>query len=95
MVKKKKKKKNSIIRNGTRHIRRNGRKCWVGSLEDGLQSMVLKFPLPKENGERYIHICGYENHMGIALRPEVCNLRKCTHYHKPLISELTQVYKTK
>lgn len=60
---------------------------------DGLKSLVDKTaPLEDEKG-RYVPFCDYHCHYGKVLDINVCNIRKCFHYHKLYITNDTQVYK--
>jgi hypothetical protein len=92
MPKKSKKRKGCLIRSGKRHAKRNGKKC---SLENVAKTVVLKFPLSRDSKGMYLEYCDLAAHKGLALRPDICNERECTHYHKAYISSETQVYKKK
>ncbi len=86
-------KKECKIINGKRLGKRKGKSCAIkSSLEDGLQSKVIKFlPLRDKTG-RYISFCDYAPHQGLVLRPEVCEQRGCTHYHKLYISPENKIF---
>jgi len=89
-------KRGSIVRNGNRHAKRNGKKCSIKGLEKLTRPEVLKI-LPKrdKDGKRYYPICDYRPHRGHAVRPKVCEEKGCIYYHKLYLTKLTQVYKTK
>ena len=55
-----------------------------------LETKVLKYRPLKDAKGRYIPYCDFGYHMGISLRPELCEQRKCNHYYKLYIQKKRQ-----
>lgn len=64
--------------------------------KDGLVSKVVNFKLNQisrdENKNRYIPYCDYHWHRGLIQDENVCEIRRCRHYHRMYISNLTKKY---
>ena len=51
--------------------------------ESKLIRKILKFkPIKDESGKRFVPFCSYGWHQGISKNYELCEERRCTHYHR-------------
>ena len=71
-------------------LKKQRKKC-KGS--DGLESLVIEYhPKRDSHGNKYIPLCHFKHHVGISLKPEVCEKRQCKYYEKVYINKNIKIH---